>query len=278
MRKIISSVLLLTCSLTYAYRDTETGIFLTRDPLGYKDGPNLYSYVHCNPITRFDALGLYGEDVHFYMTYFLAQKAGLGNIKSNYSEGKSKASLASVIAWSTQEVDVHDKTQPMTMNVSQRVRFHFRHKKGSDTKRNSSEASGPANQGIKDGDPMLFGIGLHSLQDSYSHEGHKDKHLSKSVDYTNLDPKKAMEMAKVTYEKMQKYASDNSLSTSAAKWDDIKGDLEKMFKGTTKDNREQKWHDFVKKQFGEDVSFSPKEKTWEDDFGKKADKVKDPSK
>ncbi len=58
MRKIISLVLLLTCSLTYAYRDTETGTFLTRDPIGYEDGPNVYCYVHCNPITKFDPLGL----------------------------------------------------------------------------------------------------------------------------------------------------------------------------------------------------------------------------
>ncbi len=40
------------------FRDLETGVFLTRDPIGYGDGPNIYCYVHCNPITKFDALGL----------------------------------------------------------------------------------------------------------------------------------------------------------------------------------------------------------------------------
>jgi RHS repeat-associated protein len=40
------------------YRDLETGVFLTRDPIGYADGPNVYCYVHCNPITKFDAFGL----------------------------------------------------------------------------------------------------------------------------------------------------------------------------------------------------------------------------
>jgi RHS repeat-associated protein len=40
------------------YRDLETGTFLTRDPIGYADGPNVYCYVHCNPITSFDPLGL----------------------------------------------------------------------------------------------------------------------------------------------------------------------------------------------------------------------------
>jgi RHS repeat-associated protein len=44
------------------YRDLETGTFTTRDPIGYADGPNAYCYVHCNPITQFDAFGLSGQD------------------------------------------------------------------------------------------------------------------------------------------------------------------------------------------------------------------------
>jgi uncharacterized protein RhaS with RHS repeats len=44
------------------YRDLETGTFLTRDPIGYRDGPNVYCYVHCNPITHFDAFGLADGD------------------------------------------------------------------------------------------------------------------------------------------------------------------------------------------------------------------------
>jgi hypothetical protein len=43
------------------YRDLETGVFLARDPIGYWDGPNVYCYVHCNPITHFDAYGLEDE-------------------------------------------------------------------------------------------------------------------------------------------------------------------------------------------------------------------------
>jgi RHS repeat-associated protein len=46
----------------FRYRDLETGTFLTRDPIGYADGPNVYCYVHCNPITKFDALGLSEDD------------------------------------------------------------------------------------------------------------------------------------------------------------------------------------------------------------------------
>lgn len=38
--------------------DIVHGVWLTPDPIGFKDGPNRYSYVHCNPITQFDPLGL----------------------------------------------------------------------------------------------------------------------------------------------------------------------------------------------------------------------------
>lgn len=40
------------------YRDLETGVWLTRDPAGFVDGPNLYAYVRQNPWTAFDPTGL----------------------------------------------------------------------------------------------------------------------------------------------------------------------------------------------------------------------------
>ncbi len=36
------------------YRDLETGTFITPDPAGFVDGPNLYAYVRQNPWTKFD--------------------------------------------------------------------------------------------------------------------------------------------------------------------------------------------------------------------------------
>jgi hypothetical protein len=43
----------------HAYRDLETGVFLSRDPAGQVDGPNVYTYVRQNPWTMFDPLGLF---------------------------------------------------------------------------------------------------------------------------------------------------------------------------------------------------------------------------
>jgi RHS repeat-associated protein len=42
----------------FRYRDPATGTFLTRDPMGFKAGPNMYTYVRQNPWTHFDPEGL----------------------------------------------------------------------------------------------------------------------------------------------------------------------------------------------------------------------------
>ena len=42
----------------FRYRDMETGTFISRDPLGHVDGPNVYCYVGQNPWTAFDPEGL----------------------------------------------------------------------------------------------------------------------------------------------------------------------------------------------------------------------------
>ncbi len=40
------------------YRDLDSGTFITRDPMGFVDGPNVYTYVRQNPWTAFDPEGL----------------------------------------------------------------------------------------------------------------------------------------------------------------------------------------------------------------------------
>lgn len=42
----------------FRYRDLETGVWLSRDPAGFVDGPNLYAYVKQNPWTAWDPHGL----------------------------------------------------------------------------------------------------------------------------------------------------------------------------------------------------------------------------
>jgi len=53
----------------FRFRDLETGAFLSKDPLGFVDGPNLYAYVVDNPWTHFDPEGLesdLGSDKKFH--------------------------------------------------------------------------------------------------------------------------------------------------------------------------------------------------------------------
>uniref|UniRef100_UPI002240FF9E RHS repeat domain-containing protein n=1 Tax=Verrucomicrobium sp. BvORR034 TaxID=1396418 RepID=UPI002240FF9E len=42
----------------FRYRDIETGVWLSRDPAGFVDGPNVYAYVRQNPWTKLDPHGL----------------------------------------------------------------------------------------------------------------------------------------------------------------------------------------------------------------------------
>ena len=53
------------------------GRYLTPDPLGYPDGDDPYAYVAGDPVNRIDPLGLHQEDIHYYMTFFLALAAGV---------------------------------------------------------------------------------------------------------------------------------------------------------------------------------------------------------
>jgi RHS repeat-associated protein len=45
----------------FRFRDLETGSFLSRDPLGFVDGLNMYAYVVQNPWTKFDPEGLFNS-------------------------------------------------------------------------------------------------------------------------------------------------------------------------------------------------------------------------
>jgi RHS repeat-associated protein len=46
----------------FRYRDIETGVWLSRDPAGFVDGPNLYAYVMQNPWSKWDPDGLWWRD------------------------------------------------------------------------------------------------------------------------------------------------------------------------------------------------------------------------
>lgn len=61
--------LLFSQSVHARYYDPETGRFISPDPSGYQDGPNLYAYVGNNPLNYTDPWGLRVENDSPYTIY-----------------------------------------------------------------------------------------------------------------------------------------------------------------------------------------------------------------
>ena len=78
----------------------QTGRYLQPDPLGYPDGPDAYLYAGGDPLNKTDSQGLYEENVHYYLVFFLARLA-------NFSEQNART-----MALASQYVDDNLLTQP----------------------------------------------------------------------------------------------------------------------------------------------------------------------
>ena len=91
----------------FRYRDLETGTFITRDPLMFVEGPNMYAYVVQNPWTKFDPEGLsYSQDVEdFYKGYFFDMPVSVAtctagaiyNTGTNLGSGESWEAAKSIV-------------------------------------------------------------------------------------------------------------------------------------------------------------------------------------
>ncbi|MEE9872410.1 MAG: RHS domain-containing protein, partial [Delftia lacustris] len=81
--------------------DPASGRYLQPDPLGYPDGPDAYLYAGGDPLNRIDPTGLYQEDMHYYMVFFLALAAGL-----DYEPAR-------ITALASQYVDDNPITKPL---------------------------------------------------------------------------------------------------------------------------------------------------------------------
>ena len=86
------------------YYSPTLGKWISPDPIGYKDGPNLYAYVHNCPLTAIDLYGLWGlrqfgsDAGHFlwgaiegsgYHLYNMASSMGMKNFSSNSWQPRS---------------------------------------------------------------------------------------------------------------------------------------------------------------------------------------------
>ena len=66
--------------------DPKVGRFISEDPIGLAGGINQFAYVGNDPQNGKDPSGLYNEDVHYYLTYFIAYQILMCD------EGRSEAS------------------------------------------------------------------------------------------------------------------------------------------------------------------------------------------
>jgi RHS repeat-associated protein len=96
--------------------DPASGRYLQPDPLGYPNGPDAFVYAGGDPINKTDSKGLYEEDVHYYLTYYLALTAGLTERQSW------------VIATANRYIDDNTYTEPfgpIWLNYAARRYYHF---------------------------------------------------------------------------------------------------------------------------------------------------------
>jgi RHS repeat-associated protein len=90
----------------FRYRDLETGLFITRDPLGFVDGPNVYTYVRQNPWSGFDPDGLKEKKFQILEDKDVDNEWGKGTAKANRDEaGYQKLSN---VSWAEDQTDYFD--------------------------------------------------------------------------------------------------------------------------------------------------------------------------
>lgn len=157
--------------------DPTTGTFLTPDPEGYRDSPNLYMFAGGDPVNYSDPTGRYQADFHYGMTFFLAQQAGFcadmarriaaGAEMPDQDPGRAPVTQGKVMkSWSASDTEKNE-AQDMLWQ------WHFpkAYRNSGDVVPGSAEAQKIIADGLKRGSLALFAQGIHPLQDSWSHRG-----------------------------------------------------------------------------------------------------------
>jgi len=147
------------------FYDPRMGAFLTPDPLGYRDSANLYAAMAGDPVNHRDPTGMYEADVHYGLTRYLAEQAGFEKID------------AEIIANEDVGVDLHEATGPTANaavgNWAIIYGYHFPIAPTGRVREGVTVSLNPAAWGKVNAarDLVDLGMGLHLLQDSFSHAG-----------------------------------------------------------------------------------------------------------
>jgi len=76
----------------FRFRDLETGAFLSKDPLGFVDGPNVYAYVVQNPWTKGSPRGV----SHLILRYSFEESA-IQRIQQERGRGQTRMALLKAV-------------------------------------------------------------------------------------------------------------------------------------------------------------------------------------
>jgi hypothetical protein len=184
----------------------------------------------------------YEGGMHFYLTYVMAYWCGLDSFPSQYGQERP-ASQVDDIAWADYSVDYFPGTDPGSnpgewldpTKVGSRRLFHFPVPAGSDAGvvRGSPTAWQTVDAAIEEGaadaqNPILLGIGIHTLQDSYSHEGFGPRlgHWRIAPDLPITDEPKALEMAEATWFALDRWSKKVHGIGCAMPFTDVSGLIE----------------------------------------------------
>lgn len=163
----------------------------------------------------------YKDGIHFYLTYSLAYWCGLDEYPFDQDSSEAYA-----IAWADATTDDVSETDPgvrpdQWFDASRpevRRRFHFPVDhfgevvaRGSDPAFRNVQYAMRLNR-PRSNEVFAFGIGIHTLQDSWSHEGYGPEvgHAwTTEPDYPHSDPNRAVEMAEASWQMLDRWMLKN---------------------------------------------------------------------
>ena len=196
----------------YYYRarwyDAKVGRFISEDPIGFGGGVNQFRYVGNNPQNSTDPTGLYNEDVHYYLTYFIATKFSC-----------LSGNEARLLADADQSTDENSDTKPNPgWSIDQAQRNNDSHAFNLWVNSRLRELRDAAVCNAHN----YVGMGryLHFLQDTYSHAGFQSSMYGQFgfngvdfpviggffVDNTNWHLERSDEMARNTFFAIYEFA------------------------------------------------------------------------
>ena len=273
----------------YRFYNAVLGRWANRDVIDEVGGFNLYAFVENAPQNDFDVLGMYEQDFHFYVVYYLLRSKCFA------------AKQAYQVAWASQNVDDDSQTNPLRLGLKTYLgdsfsrhllrKYHFSGSTAtSATARNGLDAAADVlsaaasinRSGFSGASAFQLGTALHTYADTWSHEGFtawrniaindRGRRMAGSsvqaivinhvfVGHANVwhdpdepfrDPSKAIDAA------LNIYALLPDLCGCASATDEVLPDLQRQFQTRgAEQHRIANMREIIRERFGDDAHYTP---------------------